>query len=449
MNYKYVVYTMMLASFLNPFASSSLNMSFPDMMREFHASTSDVGWLVEIFLLTCTVCIIPSGRLADIYGKRKLFFMGSIVFTIVSILLCFANSLYMLMAFRAIQGVALGMVFTTSMSILTLSVPKEVRGKAFGMIGATVYIGLSLGPVLGGLLNYYTGWRSIFAFTALLGVIGNVMAYRYLKEEWIDDPKGSINYISLALYVLSVGGIMTGLTELLRSSWGLEVLIGGIILLIIFIFHEWRTDNPLVPIRIFSKSRTFSASSVAAMLNFSATFGMGFLLSLYLQMLMGFDSKNAGFVLMIQTLIMAVWGPRMGAKSDHVEPTRLAGIGMLVSGLGLSLMSYATGHESLGFIIASLVVVGFGFGTFSAPNNNAIMSSVPKEYVGFASSMISSMRLMGQTLSMAMIGTILSRTAIGYSGTALLQHNIMHAFLLFGGICFVGIIPAVLGKVRD
>ena len=439
---KAVLYTMMVAAFLNPFASSSLTMSFPDMIQEFGATTNDMAWVVEAFLLCCTVAVIPSGKLADIYGKRKVFYIGSVAFTVISGLMCFVGSVEMLTVYRALQGIALGIVYTTSMSILTLSVPVERRGYAFGMIGGMVYLGLSLGPALGGFLNYYYGWRSIFVFTALLGAVANGMAFRTLHKEWVDTPNSSISIISLLLYTVGIGGVMIGITEWVRFWWSPYAFIAGLVALSVLGYVEWHSKDPLIPVRIFLSNIVFTMSSIAAMMNFSATFGVGFVLSLFLQMIMGLDSRMTGLILCIQTGIMVFLAPRMGALSDRYNPFRFARWGMVLIGVGLLSMAYGTFTKSMIIIMVSLAVVGIGVSCFAPPNNNLIMSSVPKEYIGFASSTISTVRLLGQTLSMALIGVILAYTIEGRTTLQMMEYNSTVALVVFGVICLVGAIPA-------
>ena len=446
---KSVLYTMMVAAFLNPFASSSLTMSFPDMMCEFGASTNDMAWVVEAFLLCCTVAVIPAGKLADIYGKRKLFYMGSVIFTVISGLMCFVGSVEMLTVYRALQGIALGIVYTTSMSILTLSVPVERRGYAFGMIGGMVYLGLSLGPALGGFLNYYYGWRSIFVFTTLLGVVANVMAFRSLHKEWIHTPDSSISTRRLLLYALGISAVMIGITEWVRFWWSVYAFVAGLMALSVLGYVEWHSKDPLIPVKIFVSNLGFTMSSVAAMMNFSATFGVGFVLSLFLQMIMGFDSRMTGLTLCIQTGIMVFLAPRMGALSDQYNPSQFARWGMVLTGVGLLSMAYGTFTESMTVIMVSLAIVGIGVSCFAPPNNNLIMSSVPKTYIGFASSTISTVRLLGQTLSMALIGVILAYTIEGRAALQMMKYNSTVALVVFGLICLVAAIPAGLRNMRN
>ena len=443
---KSVLYTMMLAAFLNPFASSSLTMSFPDMMKEFGATTNDMAWVVEAFLLCCTVAIIPGGKLADMYGKRKLFLCGSVIFTVISGLTCFVNSVALLTAYRAIQGIALGVVFTTSMSILTLSTPPERRGYAFGMIGGMVYLGLSLGPALGGLLNYYYGWRSIFVFTTLLGIIANGMAFRSLHQEWVEAPQSRMPMGSLFLYALGIGCIMIGLTEWHHMWWSAYAVAGGVLSLTWLAYIEWNSKDPLIPVKIFAENTVFTMSSLAAMMNFSATFGIGFVLSLFLQMNMGFDSRMTGLMICIQTGIMVLLAPRMGALSDRFNPALFARCGMLLSVMGFLCIAYGTFSESTFTIATGLTILGIGISCFAAPNNSMIMSSVPKTYIGFASSTISTVRLLGQTLSMALVGIILAHTIEGMSALYMMKYNSTMALVVYAVICLVGAVPAGWGK---
>lgn len=221
-----VILAMMMASFLTPFTVSSLNLSFPLMATEFGVGPSEVSWVVETFLIACTVCVIPAGRLAEIIGKRKIFYIGLIAFVACSYSIAMVDQWTNLLALRVLQGMAVAMVFTTSMAIVTLSTPRERLGRAYGWLGGTVYLGLTLGPVLGGFLNFYWGWRSVFFFIASVGVGALLLSLVSLKEEWTQDPNGRMDWIGCVLYAVSMIAIMTGLTEWVRHSWAPYVL-GG------------------------------------------------------------------------------------------------------------------------------------------------------------------------------------------------------------------------------
>lgn len=438
-----VLLTVMVASFLTPFTGSALNMSLPDIGKEFSAGTSAMSWIVEIFLITCTIFVLPMGRLSNIVGKRCIFLGGTALFTFSSVVIHLVQSVEMLLLVRALQGIASAMLFATNMAIIALAYPKEKRGKAMGLAVSVIYIGLAAGPVVGGFLNYYFGWRSIFYFITINGAAAMALTLKVMKEEWISEPNGRMDYISSVLYGITLVLLMYGWSEIVTDPMAKYMLMAGLVLAVIFVRYQATKKDPLLPVRIFLENRTFSFSNLAAMMNYSATFAIAFLLSLYLQMIMGYDSNHAGMILLIQSIIMAVLSPVAGSLSDRYGSKVLASAGMAVIGAGLLVMIYATHVEALTMIIAALVIVGVGFAMFSAPNNNAIMSAVPKQYFGLASSVIGTVRLTGQVLSMAIVASILSRPVAGLvDSTAVLLYNIQHAFMVFAVICFLGIIPS-------
>ncbi|MBD8975859.1 MAG: MFS transporter [Veillonella magna] len=438
-----VLLTVMVASFLTPFTGSALNMSLPDIGKEFSAGTSAMSWIVEIFLITCTIFVLPMGRLSNIVGKRRIFLGGTALFTFSSVVIHLVQSVEMLLLVRALQGIASAMLFATNMAIIALAYPKEKRGKAMGLAVSVIYIGLAVGPVVGGFLNYYFGWRSIFYFITINGAAAMALTLKVMREEWISEPNGRMDYISSVLYGITLVLLMYGWSEIVTDPMAKYMLMAGLVLAVIFVRYQATKKDPLLPVRIFLENRTFSFSNLAAMMNYSATFAIAFLLSLYLQMIMGYDSNHAGMILLIQSIIMAVLSPVAGSLSDRYGSKVLASAGMAVIGAGLLVMIYATHVEALTMIIAALLIVGVGFAMFSAPNNNAIMSAVPKQYFGLASSVIGTVRLTGQVLSMAIVASILSRPVVGLvDSTAMLLYNIQHAFMVFAVICFLGIIPS-------
>lgn len=438
-----VLMTIMMACFLTPFTGSSLNMSLPDIGKEFGASTSALSWIIESFLMTSMVLIVPMGRLSDGWGKRNVFITGMELFTLSSIVIHFVTSVEVLIAVRVLQGIAAAMLFATNMAILAQAYPAERRGKAMGLATAVVYIGLAIGPVIGGFLNYRFGWRSIFYFTTIVGLLGLLMAFKCFKEAWKVDDRVHIPFGDVVLYGVALFGVMYGWSEIINDPWGKYYLIGGAILFVLFVWRQAHLEKPLLPVRIFLENRTFAFSNLASMLNYSATFAIAFLLSLYLQMIMGFDSEKAGAMLLVQSIIMSVLSPLMGSLSDRYGSAWLASSGMGVIAVGLGVMIYGTHIESVALIITALVVIGIGFAMFSAPNNNAIMGSVPPKYFGLASSVIGTVRLLGQVFSMAVVASILSRPEVG-PAQAVLLHNIQYALWVFLALCVIGIVPSVI-----
>jgi len=441
-----ILFTIMLTSFLTPFTGSAVNLALPSLGAEFAASPASLGWVLGSFLLAAIVVLLPFGKLADRYGKRRFFIMGNGIFALTSLAACFAPNLPLLIAARAAQGIGSAMTFATSMSILTLVIPKKRRGWAMGWNVAVVYTGLTLGPAIGGFLNYYYGWQSIFAVLALLGSLAFFTARQFLQEEWYEECISPWDKKGALLYGLTILLITLSLSALSTQPSAPYMLLAGILCLVVFIHYELHTENPLLPISLLQGNKAFSLPCLAALLNYCATFATSFLLSLYLQTILGLTSRSAGLILLSQPIIMAVLSPLMGTLSDKYAPAKLSALGMGFITIGLSGFALTIHNLSLYLLIPMLLITGAGFALFAAPNNNAIMSAVEKKHYSLAASLLSTVRLVGQVLSVAMMNLILSQEWSGLSYQNMLLKNLELALLFFALISALGIIPA---KVRN
>lgn len=440
-SYEYrIMIIIMIVSFINPFTSSALNLALPDIGRMYSASESQLSWIIETFLMTSTICIMPLGALADRIGKRRVFRMGTIIFMASSYAVCSISSITGLFILRIIQGIGSASIFATSLAIVSLTFPAQKRGKAMGLTLAAVYSGLSLGPFIGGTLNYYFGWKSIFYFIAFFGTAALLLTQAWMKELPISSHHPSFDGTGAVLYAVSLAIIMFSLSELLSLSYAPYLLPGGILLFIIFLLRERHQPMPIIPIHLFTQYRAFSCSTLAAMLNYGATFAITFLLSFYLQRILGFTSRDAGMILLLQPVLMAVFSPFTGTLSDHISGGWLASGGMACIAVGLAILSLCIPHSTLAIILLCLVLIGIGFSLFTAPNNTIIMNAVPKEYYGMASSIVGTVRLIGQVLSTAIVTLILSQTT---NSTLLLPH-IQFAFIIFTILCLIGIVPSLI-----
>ena len=271
---------------------------------------------------------VPFGRISDIYGMKKIFSYGIIIFTVASFLSAVAPSAESLIIFRIIQGIGGAMIFVTGLAIITSVYPPRERGKAIGINIATVYIALSLGPVLGGIMTQYLGWRSLFYAMIPLGILILILTYWKLKDEWAEckgekfDIKGSVFY-SVVLVMVMYG------FSTLPNITGIILVIAGIIGFLGFLMYELRLESPVLNVKLF-KNRTFAFSNLAALINYSATFAVTFLLSLYLQYIKALDPLSAGLILVAQPVMMAIFAPIAGRLSDRFVPQKLAALGMVV-----------------------------------------------------------------------------------------------------------------------
>ncbi|WP_028130517.1 MFS transporter [Selenomonas sp. AE3005] len=441
-----ILFTIMLTSFLTPFTGSALNLALPSLGAEYGASPAALGWVLGSFLLAAIVVLLPFGKLADRYGKRRFFIMGNGIFALTSFLAIFAPSLPWLIAARAAQGLGSAMTFATSMSILTLVIPKERRGWAMGWNVAVVYTGLTLGPAVGGFLNHYYGWQSIFILLTILGALAFGTARHTLQDEWYADSSPDWDKKGALLYGGAIMLIIYGLSQLLSQPAAPLLLTGGLLLFGVFLRYELRTENPLLPVNLLFSNRPFSLSCLAALLNYCATFATSLLLSLYLQAILGLTSHSAGIILLAQPVLMAALSPIMGRLSDKYAPTKLAALGQSVITAGLIGFALTVHTLSLYLLIPMLMITGTGFALFAAPNNNAIMSSVEKQHYGLATSLLSTTRLFGQVLSVAMMNLILSLSWHGLAPQAALLQNLEIALLIFALCAGLGVIPARVRK---
>jgi EmrB/QacA subfamily drug resistance transporter len=442
-----------LNSFITPFMGSSINIALPAIEKDFHVDAVLLSWIATAYLLAVAVSLVPFGRLADIYGRKKVFTSGVILFTISSFLCAISFSTPMLLVFRVFQGVGNAMVFATGMAILVSVYPPQERGKVLGINVAAVYIGLSTGPFLGGILTQHFTWRSIFLVTIPICLIILILIFWRLKGEWADAKGEKFDLFGAFIYAVAVVGMLYGLTLLpsFRSFW---VILIGILGLFVFIKWELKEKSPVFQVRLFTANRVFAFSSLAALINYSATFALTFLLSLYLQHIKALSPQLAGLVLVAQPVVMAMFSPSAGKLSDRIEPGIVATLGMALTTVGLFLLTFLEMDTSLIYIISCLVLLGFGFALFSSPNTNAILSSVEKRYFGIASGAVGTMRTLGMMVSMGIATVVFSifigRIQITPEHYPVLIKSIKVAFVIFAIFCFGGIFASLVrGKLRE
>ncbi len=435
-----------LAAFLAPFMGASVNIALPSIGREFQADAVMLGWVATAYILAAAVFLVPFGKLADIYGRKRIFLMGILVYTTASVLCALADSTWTLIGFRVLQGLGAALIFGTSVAILTSVFPPGQRGKALGINTASTYLGLSLGPVLGGLLTQQFGWRSIFVINLPLGIIIIVFVLAMLRGEWAEAKDERFDFFGAAFYGLTLVGIMLGFSRLPQKT-GFLLFATGIALAAGFVLRETKTDNPLLRIELFRENRVFAFSNLAALVNYSATFAVGFFVSLYLQYLKGMSPRSAGLILIAQPIVMTVFSPFAGRLSDRIEPRLVASIGMAISSFGLLLLVFLRAETTMVFVIASLAVLGFGFALFSSPNTNAVMGSVEKKFYGVASATLGTMRLVGQTLSMGIamliFGALIGRVQITAANQAGFLMGVRTGFIIFAALCFAGVFASL------
>ena len=421
---------------------SSVNIALPAIGKEFKTDAVLLSWVATSYLLAAAVSLVPFGKLADIYGRKKIFLSGQIIVIVTSLLAAMSVSAPMLIIFRIFQGVGGAMIFATSIAILTSVYPPRERGRVLGIAVAAVYIGLSCGPFFGGWLTQHFSWRSIFLINIPLGLSIVWLVLWKLKGEWTGAEGDKFDLTGSVIYGAAIVAIMYGIT-IIPALASIGFILAGILALAGFVKWEAKVRYPVFEVKLFRENRTFAFSCLAALINYSATFAVAFLLSLYLQYIKGLSPQGAGVVLIAQPIVMAVFSPLAGKLSDRIEPRVIASLGMALTTLGLILLALISHNTTLLYIVISLMVLGFGFALFSSPNMNAIMSSVAKKYYGIASGSVGTMRVLGQMLSMG-IATLVFALFIGRAEIVPelypeLIKSVKIAFIIFSGLCAAGI----------
>jgi EmrB/QacA subfamily drug resistance transporter len=392
-----------LASFLTPFMGTSINIALPTIANELAVNAILLSWITTAFFLTSAMFAVPFGKIADIYGMKKIFTYGIIILTIASFLAAISPSAELLIITRVIQGIGSAMIFVTGIAIITSVFPPKERGKAIGINISAVYIGLVMGPVLGGFLTEYMGWRSIFYLIVPLGLLVIALILWKMKGyEWVECKEEKLDYWGSLLYIVMLALILIGFSNI-TGIIGILMVVLGIIGFVGFVIWELRVEEPVLEVRLFLENRLFAFSNLATLISYISLFSVGFLLSLYLQFIKGFDPEVAGLILVVQTFFMVTISPIAGRLSDKFDSGKLASAGMAMITIGLLIFAFITDETSIYAIILGLAILGIGVGIFSAPNTHAIMGSVERKYFGVASATVSTMRLLGQTFGMGMI----------------------------------------------
>jgi len=433
-----VIAIVAITSFMGTFLISSVNIALPAIGNTFDLGAVSLSWVITSFLLATAMFLLPAGRLGDLSGIRRLFKGGVVIFTIASLFCALAFTGYWLVFFRYLQGIGAAFTSTTGPAILVSSFLPRFRGRVLGISVAAVYLGLAFGPFAGGLLTQYVGWRSIFFIAFVLGIFTTIASFLFLGK----DKPSSFSFSKIAFkgtffYMTSLVAMIYGSSQM-PDIQGWILILTGIIGLFVFWTLESRSSFPVIDTRLFMKNRLFSFSNLAALINYSATFAIVFLLSLYLQKVQGLSPRDAGIILVAQPAMMAIFSPLAGRLSDKIQPRILTTIGMSMCSAGLMGFAFLSGNTSLAIIVMLLLWVGIGFALFSSPNMNTIMSSVDKTQYGLASGSAATMRVLGQIVSMT-IATLYFAAMLGNQSVDLVSDELFLKVMQWGFITFFSI----------
>ncbi len=430
-----------LAIFVNPLIGTMLNLALPSIGEELGASAHQQGWITSVYFIVSVMFLMPAARLADIYGKKRVFMIGASV-AIVSLLLCAAApnlvSLYIL---RGLSGISIACISSTSVSMISDVYELRERGAALGINTMCVYLGTSLGPTLGGFVTDTLTWRAIFLFIVpfMAGALVCMSRFGCNIRSTPDEP---FALPSAVIYGIAIALTMFGLISL-PEIYGFVMMAAGFVAIVLFICRERGVQRPIIDVNMFRNSR-FSRSMLALFLNYAAVYCITFFLSLYLQSIGAMTATQAGIVLMAQPVVQVIVTPIAGRMSDRMTDLRiLPTVGMIMSSVGILLLM-GTGLEmSLPLIVIGQMFCGLGYGLFSAPNTYAVMSYVDKGEYNKASGLIATCRQVGTMTSMGvatcLISVYLGSTAQIAPGNYPLFVQAMSAALIISlAFCIVG-----------
>jgi EmrB/QacA subfamily drug resistance transporter len=374
------------------------------------------------------------------------------LFTIASFVCAVSVSAPMLIFFRVFQGAASAMCFATAMAILMSVYPPYERGKVLGIAVAAVYSGSSCGPFFGGIIIQHFSWRGIFLINVPFGVVVILLIFFKLKGEWTGAEGEKFDLTGSIIYGTTIFAFMYGIS-ILPAALSVVLILTALAGFVAFVKWETVVAHPVFEVDLFINNRTFAFSCLAALINYSATFAVALLLSLYLQYIKELNPQEAGLILVSTPVVMALLSPFAGRLSDRVEPRVISSLGMGLTALGLMLLIFLNNQTLLIYIIASLIILGFGFALFSSPNMNAIMGSVDKRFYGVASASVGTMRLLGQMVSMGMVTLIfalfIGRVQITAQYYPMLINSIRVVFIVSFGLCVCGIFFSLCrGRIR-
>jgi len=451
--------------------SGQLSIALPVIIREFNADITLAGWIALVYALVTASLYMPCGRLSDLVGVGRLFKIGFLVYSASSLAAGLSQGAEQLVFFRALQGVGSALIMANNFALVTALFPPEERGRAMGIAGGSVSaLGYSLGPVIGGLVTHALGWRANFYLSAALAVIGFAAARFLLPAQTLKGSttrRAPFDFTGAAAFSLSISLLLVALTTAQKGSWREPLIIiefaGGIVALAFFILWEKRCRDPLLDLVLF-RIPAFTLGNAARWISFVTMSVHNLLMPFFVQSVMGLDPLRAGLLVAPTPLAMAFMAPVAGWLSERYLPERLGALGLAttaIASMGLSfLQPEATAYE----VIFWLALIGLGMGIFQTPNNNLLMSSVPRERLGISSSFLSIVRSVGYSTGAALGATIVSAQLVRVTGQTSLQNlhgpaglsnagPILEAFLLgfryacltAGVICFIG---AALSAIR-
>lgn len=403
--------------FLATIDGSIVNVALPTLSAALGADFATVQWVVLSYLLTITTLLAVVGRLADMYGRKRLYNSGFVVFTVGSLLCGLSPSVGWLIGFRVLQGIGAALILALGLALVTEAFPPQERGRALGIAGSIVSIGIVTGPTLGGVIIENLSWHWIFFVNVPIGILGTYLVWRNIPAT--RPPGGqAFDFGGAATLCLGLLGILLGLTtgqqEGFTSPQALALFVFGIFFLLALLYIQRRHPQPIIDPVLF-RNRLFTVNLVTGLLVFVGL-GSGVLIPFYLETVLGYSVQQVGLLLAVVPIALGIVSPISGVLSDRVGSRPISVLGLAVTLLGyLALSTLSTETTAVGFMLR-YVLVGVGVGLFQSPNNSAMMGTAPRERLGVASGLLAMTRNLGQTVGIAVLGALWAALVFGAAG---------------------------------
>jgi EmrB/QacA subfamily drug resistance transporter len=402
---------MCFALFMLMLDNTVVNVALPSIQRDLHASLASLEWTVNAYTLTLAVLLVTGGRLGDIFGRRRMFLFGVVVFGVSSLAIGFAPTDGFLVAFRAVQGVGAAFMMPATLSIITQAFPPEQRGTAIGTWAGVSALALAIGPVVGGFLTEYVSWRAIFFINPPIAVVAVAVTLFATQESRDETVDRTVDYAGIAAVTVGLTALVLALVEANSWGWGsarvISLLIVAAVALPLFVLIERRVKAPIVNFAFF-KSRTFLGANMVAFLISFAMFAQFFFLTLYLQNILGYSPLQTGIRFLPATIMIIVMGPLAGRLTDRVGSRPLMTLGLVIVAISLGIESRLTVHSGYGLLLPGFVLMGLGMGLVMSPMSTAAMNSVDRTKAGAASGLLSMIRMVGSTFGVAVMGALVA-----------------------------------------
>jgi EmrB/QacA subfamily drug resistance transporter len=444
----WVLVTIGIGTFMSALDGSVVNTILPILSRDLHTTVAGIEWVTTVYLLVISGLLLSVGRTGDLFGHKRIYLGGFVLFTLGSAACGTARSVNALIELRGAQALGAAMLMATAPAILTRSFPPTQRGRALGALGTFTYLGLTAGPSLGGWLATAFGWRSVFYINAPIGVVAVIMAWRSIANDHVRLREERFDFVGASLFSAGLVSLLIALNQ--GHAWGwrsfevITLLVLAAVLLVAFIRAEMHRSMPMLDLTLF-KSRVFSAATVSALLNYSCVYAVLFVLPFLLIEGRGLTAQQAGIVLTAQPIVMAIAAPLSGAFSDRIGTRGPATLGMQLLTAGLIWLGFLVASGSLTMIAAALAVIGLGVGIFVSPNNSALMGAAPGHRQGIAAGVLATARNVGMVLGVGFAGAVFTTiVAHAASPSVGLIAGVRASLFVAAGVAAVGTVTSAL-----